>query len=57
MNTNQEKIKSGQDNITRKEAVEKMCKYASLTAIGTFLILSPQHAQSMSPPDAGGDFF
>ena len=38
--------------ITRKEAIKKLGKYASLTAIGTFAILNPKKAQaSSSPPD------
>lgn len=46
------------DKITRGEAVKKMGKYAALTALGTFMILSPQKAQASSvPPDAGGDLF
>lgn len=57
MNSNQNKINNNQDNITRKEAVKKMGKYAALTALGTFVILSPQKAQASSPPPAGGDSF
>ncbi len=45
------------DQITRKEALKKMGKYAALTAAGTFLILNPQKAQAKSPPDAGGNPF
>ncbi|MBU2922148.1 hypothetical protein KO504_12415 [Winogradskyella psychrotolerans] len=45
------------DKITRKEAIQKMGKYAALTAVGTFVILNPLKAQSSSPPDAGGDPF
>jgi hypothetical protein len=47
-----------QDNITRKEAVKKLGKYAALTALGTFMILNPQKAQASSaaPPDADGGF-
>jgi hypothetical protein len=41
-------------NITRKDAVKKMGRYAALTALGTFIILSPQKAQAASPPGAGG---
>ncbi|WCO01150.1 hypothetical protein [Psychroserpens ponticola] len=46
-----------QDNITRKEALTKMGKYAALTAIGTFIILNPKQAQASSPPDPGGNPF
>ncbi|WP_178990307.1 MULTISPECIES: hypothetical protein [Winogradskyella] len=45
------------DKITRKEAIQKMGKYAALTAVGTFVILNPLKAQSSSPPDPGGDPF
>ncbi|MEO9570718.1 MAG: hypothetical protein ABJH82_01235 [Polaribacter sp.] len=51
-------MNNNQDNITRKEAVKKMGKYAALTALGTFMILSPQKAQAQSvPPDADGTAF
>jgi|TARA_B110000196_G_C20777344_1_gene489420 hypothetical protein len=42
--------------ITRRVAVEKLGKYAAVTAIGTFLILNPKKAQAMSsaPPPGGG---
>jgi hypothetical protein len=45
------------DCISRKEAVTKISKYAVLTALGTFIILSPQKAQASSPPGAGGNPF
>jgi hypothetical protein len=47
------------DNITRKDAIKKMGKYAALTAMGTFVILNPlkSQAQSTPPPDAGGNPF
>ena len=38
-------------NITRKEALKKMGKYAAYTAIGTFIILNPKKAQAASPPE------
>jgi hypothetical protein len=46
-------------NITRKDAVKKMGRYAAFTALGTFMILSPQKAQAASsPPDnTGGNPF
>ena len=44
-----------QDQITRKDAMKKMGKYAALTAIGTFIVLNPKRAQASSPPDPGGD--
>ena len=42
--------------ITRKEAIKNIGKYASLTALGTFMILSPQKAQAQSPTNPGGGF-
>jgi hypothetical protein len=47
------------DKITRKDAIEKMGKYAALTAVGTFVILNPlkSHASSTPPPDPGGPIF
>ncbi|KGL62190.1 hypothetical protein [Polaribacter sp. Hel1_85] len=51
-------MKNNQEDITRKEAVKKMGKYAALTALGTFMILNPQKAQAQSmPPDASGTGF
>ena len=43
------------NQITRKEALKKMGKYAAITAVGTFLILNPKKAHATSPPDPGGD--
>jgi len=40
-------------NISRKKALKRMGKYASLTALGTFIILDPKRAQAQSPPDPG----
>ena len=45
--------------ITRKEAIQKIGnfgKYAALTALGTYLILSPQKAQAQSPETPGTGF-
>ena len=50
-------MKNNQEDITRKEAVKKMGKYAALTALGTFMVLNPLQAQTTSPPDAGGTGF
>jgi hypothetical protein len=49
-------------NITRKEALKEIGnygKYAALTAIGTYIILSPKHAQAESgtPDRLDGEFF
>jgi hypothetical protein len=46
-------------NIDRKEALKKIGsygKYAALTALGTYLILSPQKAQAQSPDAPGTGF-
>jgi hypothetical protein len=47
--------------ISRKEAIKKIGnygKYAALTALGTYLILSPQKAQAQSQiPEAPGTGF
>ncbi len=45
------------DQITRKEALARMGKYAALTSIGSFIILNPQKVQASSPPDPGGNPF
>ena len=51
-------MKKSQDEITRKEAIKKMGKYATFAALGTFLILKPKlaQAQSGSAPDPSGPF-
>ncbi len=46
-------------DITRKEAIKKIgnySKYAALTAIGTYMILSPKKAQAQSPEAPGTGF-
>jgi hypothetical protein len=45
-----EKSLENTNDICRKEAIKKMGKYAALTAMGTFMILSPKKAQAQSPP-------
>jgi|TARA_B110000908_G_C10037224_1_gene350099 hypothetical protein len=48
-------MKKNTTDITRKESIKKMAKYTALTALGTFMILSPQKAQATShTPDPGG---
>ena len=45
--------------ITRKDAIKKIGKfgkYAALTALGTYLVLSPQKAQAASPEAPGSGF-
>ena len=52
-------MKEQQDNISRKEALQKIGnygKYAALTALGTYLILNPQKAQAASPEAPGSGF-
>lgn len=44
------------ENISRKEALQKMGKYAAITALGTFIILNPKKAQAQSPPDPSKGF-
>ena len=43
-------MKNLNKDITRKDAIKKMGKYAALTAAGTFLILNPKKAQASSGP-------
>lgn len=52
-------FKNQEEKITRKDALNKMGKYgkyAALTALGTYLILSPQKAQAQSPEAPGTGF-
>jgi hypothetical protein len=52
-------VKNTQDEISRKEALKKIrnySKYAALTALGTYMILSPQKAQASSPEAPGSGF-
>ena len=42
------------NDISRKEAIKKMGKYAALTAMGTFMILNPKKAQAQSAPSDPG---
>ena len=47
------------EEISRKEALKKIGnygKYAALTAISTYTILSPKKAQASSPADPGNGF-
>ena len=57
------KKETAPSGITRKEAINKMGKYAALSALGTFVILNPKAAQAQSvgldgsgdnPPDPDG---
>ena len=42
------------EEISRKDAIKKMGKYAALTAVGTFMILNPKKAQAQSTPASPG---
>lgn len=47
------------DEITRKEAIKKIGdygKYATLTALGTYIMLHPRKAQAASPENPGTGF-
>jgi hypothetical protein len=46
--------KQPSEDISRKDAVKKMGKYAALTALGTFIILNPRKAQAQSVPSEPG---
>jgi len=48
-----EKLLGNTKDISLKEAIKKMGKYAALTAMGTFMILSPKKAQAFSPSGPG----
>jgi len=48
------KAKKDTKLITRKEAIIKTGKYAALTAMATFVILSPKKAQAQSTPGDPG---
>jgi len=53
------KITKKVNSISRKEALTKIGnygKYAALTALSTYLVLSPQKAQAVSPVDPGTGF-
>ena len=52
-------IDNNNEKITRKDAIKKIgnySKYAALTALGTYLVLSPQKAQASSPENPGNGF-
>ena len=46
-------------SISREDALKKIgnySKYAALTALGTYTMLSPKKAQAQSPEDPGDGF-
>ena len=52
-------IENKEQEITRKDALKKIGKYGkyvALTALGTYMILSPQKAQAASPEVPGTGF-
>jgi hypothetical protein len=59
MKKNIENIQFKNEDISRKDALKKIgnySKYAALTALGTYMILSPQKAQAQSPEAPGTGF-
>lgn len=56
MDIRNDKIKT---DMTRKEALKKLGnygKYAALTAVGTYIMLSPKKSQAASPTSPGDGF-
>ncbi len=50
---------SDRNNISRKDAIQKIGnygKYAALTALGTYVLLNPKNAQAASPTNPGNGF-
>lgn len=50
-------IDNNKEEISRKEALKKIGnygKYTALTALGTYMILSPKKAQAASPSNLDG---
>ncbi|TYP99005.1 hypothetical protein C7447_102323 [Tenacibaculum adriaticum] len=59
MNKNIGKTENKSQEISRKEAIKKISnygKYATITALGTYIILNPKKAQAASPEPPGGGF-
>ena len=59
MKKNIENIQFKNEDISRKDALKKIgnySKYAALTALGTYMILSQQKAQAQSPEAPGTGF-
>ena len=50
MNKPEKKIKNDLD---KKKTLQKMGRYAGLTALGTFMLLNPKKAQANSPTPPG----
>jgi len=59
MKKNIDNTQNKSEEISRKDALKKIgnySKYAALTALGTYMILSPQKAQAQSPEAPGTGF-
>ena len=56
MDRNKKQLKTAEDRISRKEALQKAGKYAAFTAASMLIILSPAKAQTGSslPSNPGG---
>lgn len=57
MKPKQQSSEEQEATITRQAALRKMGKYAAATAAGTFLMLSPKHAQAdtLGPQERPGN--
>lgn len=56
---NNKETQDNKQDITRKEAINKIGdygKYTALTALGTYMILDPKKAQAQSPTQPGEGF-
>ncbi len=49
-------LKSSEELITRKEAIQKTAKFMAVTALATFIILNPKKAQAQSGGPGGPGF-
>jgi sorbitol-specific phosphotransferase system component IIC len=47
-------VKEEKIQITRRDAVKKVSRYAAFTALGTMLLLSPKASQATSLPEQPG---
>jgi len=50
------KKKELQRELSRRACMKKFAKYTAVTALGTFVLLSPKKAQASSPATPGGGF-
>ena len=53
LNKQDKSIKAVNDEITRKDALIKVGKYAAVTAAAMLIVLSPKQSQAQSPPTPG----